>query len=124
MNRKNTKPYNYPYNFNKFSQKYGFYNCWSCKAKNPLNPVMATCPKCHNPSPTRAGTELMIQAMNNVPYPGPEDDDALHLQDAKTRFGILTKFQAISAIFSSKLNDILDYVGGILDSFEGNEEDE
>ena len=117
MNRKNLKPFNYPYNFDKYAQKYGYYNCWSCHAKNMLDPSIGTCPKCHNPSPTRAGTELMIQAMNNVPFPGPEDDKALHLQDAKTRYGILTKFQAISTIFSSKLNDILDKIIGILDSF-------
>jgi len=115
---KKSKPFNYPYNHDKFSLMHSYYNCWSCQKKNLLDPNVASCPHCFNPSPTRAGTELMIQAMNNVPFPNEYDDKALHLQDAKTRYGILTKFQAISAIYSTKLNDMLTNVSGILTRYK------
>jgi hypothetical protein len=123
MSSRKVKPPHFPYNKPTY-EKYGYYNCWSCYKKNVLDTSLNKCLYCHNPSPTRAGTELMIEAMNNVPYPGPEDDDELHLQDAKTRYGIITKFQAISAIFSKKLNDIRSYVEGIIESFEDENVDE
>ena len=123
MKRRGIPPPFYPYKISTY-EKYGYYNCWSCHQKNVLDAYAATCPNCHNPAPTRAGTELMIQAMNNVPYPGPEDDDMIHLQDAKTRLSIINKFQAISAIYSSKLNDIKSYVEGIIESYEEENEDE
>ena len=95
--RKGVPPPHYPYNIPMHVQN-GMYKCFGCGSINILDTSIPICLHCKVPSPTRAGTELLIQELNNIPFPGPDADIEAQLADAKVRLNIIDKFQAISAI--------------------------
>jgi hypothetical protein len=120
--KKGIPPPYYPYNVPRHVQ-HGMYTCFGCGNVNILDPNIPICLHCRVPSPTRAGTELLIQELNNIPFPGPDEPLETQLADANVRLDIINRFQAVSAIYSPKLNDMRSFVEGIIESIVREDED-